>query len=116
MPKPPPLWGYVSKMALKMTSLMLACRKSLQSLHGSAQIRWQTTAHSLSVRQRIKEKRDQALIGGGLKRIKAQHKKVKPFLIYFNYFLFKKVIKPPTLLILIYSALAIVSCSRQLLP
>jgi len=39
-------------------------------------IRWQTTAHSLIVRQRIQDKKKQALLGGGEKRIEAQHRKV----------------------------------------
>ncbi|XP_067949326.1 propionyl-CoA carboxylase beta chain, mitochondrial-like [Watersipora subatra] len=54
-----------------------ACFHAKKAKHIRPPIRWQTTAHSLSVRQRIKEKRDEALVGGGEKRIAAQHKKGK---------------------------------------
>ncbi|XP_013787536.2 propionyl-CoA carboxylase beta chain, mitochondrial-like [Limulus polyphemus] len=37
--------------------------------------RWCTVAHTLSVRQRIEEKRKEAVLGGGQNRIEGQHKK-----------------------------------------
>ena len=40
----------------------------------------QGAEHTLRVKKRIEEKRAQALLGGGQKRIDAQHKKV----FYFN--------------------------------
>ncbi|XP_076331350.1 propionyl-CoA carboxylase beta chain, mitochondrial-like [Tachypleus tridentatus] len=39
--------------------------------------RWCTVAHTLSVRQRIEEKRKEAVLGGGQNRIDGQHKKGK---------------------------------------
>ena len=59
-----------------------SCKFLCRSLTHQPQIRWQTTAHTLNVRQRIQEKRDQALVGGGQKRIAAQHKKVITQVIY----------------------------------
>lgn len=53
-----------------------SCQQLLKCLMSKPTLRWQTTSHTLSVRQRIQEKRDQALLGGGAKRIAAQHKKV----------------------------------------
>jgi hypothetical protein len=38
---------------------------------------YSTAAHTLRVNQQIKEKRKTALLGGGLSRIDAQHKKVQ---------------------------------------
>ena len=38
--------------------------------------RWCTAEHTLAVRKKIDEIRDKALVGGGQKRIDAQHKKV----------------------------------------
>lgn len=45
-------------------------------------VRWvsaneESAQHTLEVRRKIKVKKDQALLGGGLKRIDAQHKKVR---------------------------------------
>lgn len=42
------------------------------------QTRWQTTAQTLNVKQRIEDTRQKALLGGGEKRIASQHKKVSP--------------------------------------
>ena len=36
-----------------------------------------SVAHTLKVRDKINKKRDEALLGGGEKRIAAQHKKVR---------------------------------------
>ena len=71
--------------AWKLKSLLLSCSNLQKTTCFSSQVRWQTTAHSLSVRQRIKEKRDEALVGGGSKRIAAQHKKVIINIIYYYY-------------------------------
>ena len=45
----------------------------LQSIVGK---RWQTSAHTLSVKKRIDDKRENAMKAGGEKRIANQHKKV----------------------------------------
>ena len=63
-----------------------SCKFLCRSLTHQPQIRWQTTAHTLNVRQRIQEKRDQALVGGGQKRIAAQHKKVMTQVICIQYY------------------------------
>ena len=39
--------------------------------------RWCTAAHTLEVKEKIEKTRDQALLGGGQKRIDKQHQKVK---------------------------------------
>ena len=46
-------------------------------LTSSISHRWVSSAeHTLQVKQDIKEKREKAKLGGGLKRIEAQHKRV----------------------------------------
>lgn len=43
----------------------------------AAQSRWCSVAHTLKVKQEIEDRRAQALLGGGEKRIAAQHKRGK---------------------------------------
>ena len=38
--------------------------------------RWCTAAHTLAVKQKIKETKEKALLGGGQRRIDKQHQKV----------------------------------------
>lgn len=38
--------------------------------------KWCSIAHTINVQERIKRKRQEALLGGGPRRIDAQHKKV----------------------------------------
>lgn len=50
---------------------VLACRG-----YNALSLRQCSIAHTLKVRDNIKKKRSEALVGGGQKRIEAQHKKV----------------------------------------
>ena len=70
-----------------MSSLLRNARFLLQNvtgantgLGGSVTRRWQTAEHTLAVQKKIEEIREKALLGGGAKRIKSQHKKVKLFI------------------------------------
>lgn len=69
------------------SSLRVSFRNFANIKHGAAaasspkfallpDCRWYSVSH-LSVKERIEQKRKAALIGGGQKRIDAQHKKVK---------------------------------------
>jgi hypothetical protein len=70
-------------MSALQSCVKILCRNSLRlqlpATHFVSQ-RWQTSAdtsaHTLAVRQKISEKKQKALLGGGEKRIQTQHKKV----------------------------------------
>jgi len=65
-------------MAYLMNMLRSRCIVSSSMLTSSISHRWVSSAeHTLQVKQDIKEKREKAKLGGGLKRIEAQHKRGK---------------------------------------
>ena len=61
---------------LSQAKICLTASRSCRLGYNVLAKRWCTAAHTLEVKEKIEKTRDQALLGGGQKRIDKQHQKV----------------------------------------